>query len=52
MGDNGGLIETGEGVIGYIVNNNFLDGKGFPRHAAAVLCQSFNGYLPSQFAWK
>ena len=35
------INKTGEGVIGYIVNNNFLDGKGFSG-MRQHLCQSFN----------
>ena len=35
------IDKTGEGVIGYIVNNNFLDGKGFSG-MRQHLCKSFN----------
>ena len=36
------IDKNGEGVIGYIVNNSFLDGATFRGMRQSFLCTSFN----------
>ena len=43
------IDKNGEGVIGYIVNNSFLDGPIF-RGMRRSLVEQFQRHLPTQFA--